>query len=326
MPAAGLSEHDSQDVLDFAPVLIWRSGLDKRCDWFNQTWLEFTGRSLAQELGYGWVEGVHGDDVDRCVATYERAFEAQVPFSMEYRLRRHDESFRWVLDQGRPYYREGQFAGFIGSCMDIHGHRQAERTQRLLIDELNHRVRNMLSVVQSIARQSITGDHEELLGFTGRLKALAAAHDVLTRQAWLGAPLAEVLDRALEPWRCHADRLTMHGPLVPLRPQAAVTLALAAHELCTNAVSHGALSERHGQVRIEWRVMQAPTPQLELVWHESDGPAVLLPRRRGFGSMMLERVLAAELGGTVQIDYDPAGLRCQLVAPLQDVLPEEVPQ
>jgi PAS domain S-box-containing protein len=114
-------------VADFAPVLIWMSGTDKLCHFFNKPWLDFTGRSLDQELGNGWAEGVHPDDMQACLKTYVQAFETREPFVMQYRLKRNDGEYRWLLDKGVPRYeREGDFAGYIGSCVDITEQKMAE--------------------------------------------------------------------------------------------------------------------------------------------------------------------------------------------------------
>ncbi|HTY98292.1 MAG TPA: diguanylate cyclase [Rhodocyclaceae bacterium] len=112
-------------ILDDAPVLIWRSGPDAKCDWFNRAWLAFTGRRLEEELGDGWAQGVHPDDLDRCVATYLDAFGARQSFEMEYRLRRQDGQFRWIIDSGRPFANPtGEFGGYMGYCFDVSEHRE----------------------------------------------------------------------------------------------------------------------------------------------------------------------------------------------------------
>jgi PAS domain S-box-containing protein len=114
-------------VANAAPVMIWMSGVDKLCTYFNQPWLKFTGRSLEAELGNGWSEGVHPEDLTRCSETYIHAFDRREPFAMEYRLRRHDGEYRWILDQGVPRFNEGgSFAGYIGSCSDITERKLAE--------------------------------------------------------------------------------------------------------------------------------------------------------------------------------------------------------
>jgi PAS domain S-box-containing protein len=127
--------------MDAAPVMIWMSGTDKGCIWFNKPWLTFTGRTLAQEMGNGWSEGVHRDDFERCIEIYTSHFDACKDFRMQYRLRRHDGAYRWIDDTGMPRYAlDGTFLGYIGSCIDIHEQRemQSELRRRLLENaELN---------------------------------------------------------------------------------------------------------------------------------------------------------------------------------------------
>jgi PAS domain S-box-containing protein len=107
-------------MADCAPVMLWMAGTDSRCHFFNKPWLDFAGRTLEQEIGEGWIEGVYSEDFQRCVDTYLENFNKRQEFRMEYRLRRHDGVYRWILDTGRPYYdTTGKFAGFIGSCIDI---------------------------------------------------------------------------------------------------------------------------------------------------------------------------------------------------------------
>jgi len=171
---AAVREHEAQlAILSETPVMIWRSSVDKRCDFFNPSWLAFTGRTLAQELGDGWAEGVHPEDLDGCLAAYGAAFDARVPFRLEYRLRRFDGEHRWVLDIGALRYDStGQFAGYIGCCFDITDRRQAEqalaeahaeigRVSRLtalgeFAAALSHELRQPLTAIIMNARSSLS--------------------------------------------------------------------------------------------------------------------------------------------------------------------------
>jgi len=154
-PTGGLDARFCE-VMDAAPVMIWVSGKDKGCVWFNKPWLTFTGRRLAQEMGKGWSEGVHHDDFDRCLKVYSTHFDAHKDFRMQYRLRRHDGAYRWIDDTGIPRFaRNGTFLGYIGSCVDVHDHRevQSELRRRLLeIAELNRRTDTAM-LVGSIAQE-----------------------------------------------------------------------------------------------------------------------------------------------------------------------------
>ncbi len=172
--------------MDVAPVMIWVSNTDKQCVWFNRPWLNFTGRDIQQELGDGWLEGVHPEDSDRCLQTYISHFEARKEFRMEYRLRRYDRTYRWIDDTGIPRYaRDGSFLGYIGSCTDIHEHRetQSELRRRLLeVDQLTRRAD--AAEIQNIKRTAELA-HMNRFNVAGELTA-TIAHE-------LNQPLAAIL-------------------------------------------------------------------------------------------------------------------------------------
>lgn len=150
-------------LFEHFPTLIWRAGIDTKCHYFNQTWLDFTGRSLAEEQGNGWTRGVHSEDFDRCVRTYLEHFAVRTPFEMEYRLRRHDGEYRWIIDAGRPIYaRNGEFAGYIGSCLDITDRRNTEA-------ELRDREQHMRTLLSAMGEGVILRDA------TGRVQSYNAA-------------------------------------------------------------------------------------------------------------------------------------------------------
>lgn len=202
--------------------------------------------------------------------------------------------------------------------------KQSEERQQMLVHELNHRVKNMLATVQSVARQSLGSP--ELGGpardFEERLMALAWAYEILTREHWSGALLSEVIERTMAPHMDRAaNRLALDGPSLWLTPNQAISLALALHELATNAVKYGALSTEAGRIAVRWLVQErGGSRRLDLEWRESGGPPVSPPERRGFGSRLIERSLSGELRGSVTLSFEPMGLVCRVTGQLQDAV------
>ncbi|MET0528397.1 MAG: PAS domain S-box protein [Microvirga sp.] len=213
----------------------------------------------------------------------------------------------------------GRIIGASKIARDITNHKQAERLQRLLVHELNHRVKNILATVQAIARQTFSSgqwDNTARETFEARLLALSKAHDLLTRENWSGADLSQVVAEALAPY--HRDRFEIGGPDVRVIPRMALALTLALHELATNAAKYGALSVPTGRIAVLWQVRPGDPPHLIFRWQERGGPLVSPPTQKGFGSRLIERSLALELAGEVKITYDPAGVVCEVCAPLSD--------
>jgi two-component sensor histidine kinase len=233
--------------------------------------------------------------------------------------RRNGQRF-WASGELTPLKDDaGTIIGFVKVMRDRTEHRRAEEHQKLLINELNHRVKNTLSTVQSLANQTFKNEHQAAatqLTFEGRLFALAVAHDVLTRESWEGAGLQEIVSDALKPYSQEGlDRFDIKGPELRLSPQMALAIAMALHELATNAVKYGSLSVPSGRVSIEWNI----TPDAKtftLRWEEKGGPTVTKPTRKGFGSRLIERSLAMELGGQVCLIYEPTGVVCLVEAPM----------
>jgi two-component sensor histidine kinase len=263
--------------------------------------------------------------------------------TFEYRVSAADGSHHWLRSSCVVAERrlDGGPARVVGVTLDVTAakldeaklqrevqeRRRIEQRQQLLIHELNHRVKNMLATVQSVARQSLgrmAGAEGPLADFEERLMALAWAHDILTRERWAGASLTAVLARTMSPYG--PDRITLSGPDLRVSPKMALALAMGVHELATNAVKYGALSVDKGHVEIDWRLDETVEPSLlRLEWRERDGPRVEPPKTRGFGARLLEKGLAHELGGEVVIRFLPAGVRCDIRAPF-DPEPGEPPE
>ncbi len=216
----------------------------------------------------------------------------------------------------------GALLGLVGLSVEITERKRAEDRLRRMVDELNHRVKNTLATVQAIARQSFGGSHPpDWQVLEGRLLALAAVHDVLTRENWAGASIREVVAGALAPYGGMDQRpFVVSGPRLVLRPSAALSLALGLHELATNALKYGALSVPNGRVDFCWEVAKGPLDLLRLSWTERDGPPVMPPVSRGFGMKQLKRGLAQDLGATVDLNFDdPAGVACTIEVPVAEV-------
>lgn len=203
---------------------------------------------------------------------------------------------------------------------DITERKQAIAHQQLLVGELNHRVKNTLATVQAIASQTLNDSatmKEAREAFDSRLSGLATAHDLLTRGNWAGADLLDIVTDTVQPHAGGQNRFRIEGPHVQLDPGPALSLAMALHELCTNAAKYGALSTKNGHVNIIWRLNnRGQDRRLHMRWTESDGPIVVAPTRKGFGSRLIERALAMELGGEVAVAYEASGVICTIDAPM----------
>lgn len=262
-------------LADNAPVMLWMSGLDGLCEFFNATWLAFTGRSLEQERGNGWAEGVHAEDFQDCMDVYLRSFVAQQAFRMEYRLRRADGQFRWILDHGVPRYGEtGKFEGFIGSCVDITEMREAAqaieartkalalalREREVLLSEIHHRVKNNLQLVSSMlalqARLVGPEASHALAEGQRRIDSIALVHEQLYGSHNLSAVNLARYIEALISELCRASgsservRIELALEEVELGPERAVPCALLVSELVTNSFKHAFPDGRQGSVRV----------------------------------------------------------------------------
>jgi PAS domain S-box-containing protein len=263
-------------LADHAPVMLWMSGLDGLCDFFNSTWLAFTGRSLEQERGNGWAEGVHAEDFQDCMDRYLRCFVERQAFRMEYRLRRADGKYRWILDHGVPRYgQDGAFEGFIGSCVDITEMREgaealkahttaliaALREREVLLSEVHHRVKNNLQLVSSLlalqARGVEPAAQHALLEGQRRIDSIALVHEQLYGSRNLAAVNLARYAEALVPELCHASGLAERIELVlrledvELHPERAVPCGLLISELVTNALKHAFPEPRRGVLTVQ---------------------------------------------------------------------------
>ncbi|GEO14995.1 sensor histidine kinase [Microvirga aerophila] len=270
-----------------------------------------------------WRALVHPDDLERALEKLRAATQGSGDYEDEYRVLHPNREIRWINSRGRVFLNsEKKPIYFVGIFQDITNRKMAEDQQRFFLDELNHRVKNTLATVQSIAAQTLRSASSPANfkeAFEGRLLALSKTHDLLTRNAWRDANLHDIAKQELAPYRKnYDDRIIVEGPKVNLPARYAINLGLVLHELVTNAAKYGALATPTGQLDLKWTANgTADGPlQLHLHWVEAGGPPVEPPKRQGFGSRLISRSIEGELSGSVAIDFAPTGIRYDISVPL----------
>lgn len=321
------SEALFRHLAEHAPVMVWVSDPASRTTFVSRSWYEFTGQSPETALGFGWLDAVHPDDRMDAQASYAHANREQATFRSEYRLRRTDGVYRWMIDAAAPRFAgDGSFLGYVGSVLDIDDRRQAEARQQLLIAELQHRTRNLLALVRSIAAQTqrrSTSLDEFTARFGARLAALSRVQSLLSSGEGAAVSLVDLVAGELGALgaKPDGDRIVIRGPEIELSSKAVQVLALALHELATNAVKHGALAQEQARLEMLWQV---PAGQPVLILHWAETGVVLPPHfadTRGFGRQLIEQALPYDLGAETRFAFAPDGVRCEIRLPLDDESP-----
>jgi PAS domain S-box-containing protein len=276
----------------------------------------------AESVADWWWARVHPDDRQRA-EPYRAAIRSGRVDQYEhetYRIRHADGRWIEILDRGSVLRdKAGHALRVVGTATDITQRKQAEERQALLLAELDHRVKNMLAVVQSVVMLTKT-TARSLDGFAlaleGRLQAMARTHALLTQSRWEGASLAAIVGDELSPYMVGKGRVAIEGPQLMLRPKAAMALSLACHELATNAAKYGSLSRPEGRVEVRWTL---GPERLRLTWSESGGPTVEPPSRRGFGIQAIEKILSYEVAGDIRMEFAPSGFVCDVAMPVKEL-------
>lgn len=290
----------------------------------NDSFLSLTGYQRQEVLGQSFnFLMTQGTDA-ATMALVKSAFERDSNNDPEIHYRRKDGSEFWASIFVSPVRNEsGEVVQHFISFVDLTKHKQSHAQSKLLIDELNHRVKNTLATVQSIVWQAFrnTADPEVIReSIEGRIFALSRSHELLTRENWESAGLRDLVEETLAPFGIASDRrerFAIAGDNIRLPPKATLILGVAFYELATNAVNYGALANDAGTIAIQWAV--EPTPdgdRLVLHWREKNGPRVAKPSGKGWGSQVIERGLAHELAGSAHLDYQTDGLICTIDIPL----------
>jgi len=310
-------EKQFQLLADFVPQLMWLANPDGWIYWYNKRCYDYTGTTAEQITGWGWQVVIDPDALPAVMEGWRRAIKNREPFEMVFPLKAADGSFHPFLTRVQPLKDvQGRVLRWFGTNTDISEQKRAEERLQFLLNELNHRVKNTLATVQAIASQSFRSlPRENFETFHDRLVALSRAHDLLMQKNWEATDLREIVRQSLAPLRAMwpDDRLAIEGPDVLIPADRAASWSMALHELCTNALKHGAFKTDVGQVKIEWGAPEQG--RLRFRWSEHGGPPVRVPGHRGFGSLLIES-LGRELAGSANIQFEPGGVICTIDAPV----------
>ena len=316
-----------RELLEALPAAIYTTDAEGRITFYNQAATELSGS--RPELGsdkwcVSWkLYETNGTPLPHDICPMAVALKEGRPVrGAEAVAERPDGSRVPFIPYPTPLYDDaGALVGAVNMLVDISERKEAETRQIGLVNELNHRVKNTLATVQSLAAQTMRGSsvgEDVRAAFEARLLALSRAHDQLTRAGWQAADLGAILEVTLAPYRNGTGkRIRLADDRVQLPPQAALTLAMVFHELAANAAKYGSLTAADGALDVTWAVAnEEGTPRLSFDWLESGGPKVEAPKRSGFGMKLAERSVTRALKGSIDIAFDPRGVRCRMDIPL----------
>jgi PAS domain S-box-containing protein len=313
----------------------WETDLVARTRIWTKEGMALFGLTLADGRGHvggdddEYRSALHPDDRHLMEKFHELA-DKQDSFTSEYRVVRPDGTMLWLRGRGQVTVRapDGKAERMVSIVTDVTDRKAAEDHIQFLMHEISHRSKNLLMVIQSIARRTArtAGTMEEFENrFERRLQGLAASHDVLVRENWHGAPLADLVRQQLVPFaEIQSSRFEIAGPDVVITAEAAQAIGLAIHELATNAIKYGALSEASGKVSVSWMLdgeADAPGPLL-LSWIEQGGPPVSPPSRKGFGHVVIGEMVERSLNGKVAVEFASEGLRWRVSIPAANLVGE----
>ncbi|RYF24001.1 MAG: PAS domain S-box protein [Oxalobacteraceae bacterium] len=317
------SEERLRVLVEGVPQQVWRAEPGGLWTWSSPQWHRYTGLSEAESRGNGWLAAVHPDDRNALTTAWYEAANSHV-FEVECRIRHVERmDYRWFRGRATPLLDpQGHVVEWLGTFTDVNDMRVLQGRQEVLLAELQHRVRNIMAVIRTVAARTAENsatvlDFAARLG--GRLEAFARTQVILTRHAGVGVDLEGMVRDELLAQTTQSEQVDMEGPRVSLSAKAAEVLTLAVHELATNAVKHGALSRPDDSVRIHWGLdNESGETLLTLRWTET-GTAVSAtkPLRKGFGTELIEQRVPYELNGTGRLDLLPEGVAAVISFPLR---------
>lgn len=297
-------------MADNISQLAWITDKSGWIFWYNKRWFDYTGTRLEEMAGWGWKAVHHPDHLDRVVEKVSACFESGADWEDTFPLRSATGEWRWFLSRAKPIRDDnGEIVYWFGTNTDVTEMRDAEERIELLLQEVNHRSKNMLAIIQSLARRSDSGRPDFIQRLEQRIRGLAANQDVLVRRAWADIPVAEMVEAQLRSLAESKLQINCNGPEAMLSPGAAEALAMAIHEMGTNALKYGALSVSEGSVNLEWSVQDG---RFFIAWTEHGGPPASPPERQGFGTRIIVDVPRVKLNAKVETTYAAEGFSWRL--------------
>ena len=320
------SEERFRALANLVPVILWRSDARGLTFTENQSFLEYTGQKAEEVQEFGWLAPMHWHDRKAVREIFVHGIETKQPIGAQFRLRGGDGQYRWFLGRQVPILDgQGQVTEWFGAAMDIHELHELQQRQSVMVDELQHRTRNLLGVVRSIAQQTMarTGPTELFREqFSDRLAALSRVQGLLSRSDQEPITIRALIQTELDALGATAmrERVALEGPRVVLRKTSVQTLALALHELATNARKYGALASEQGELWISWDTYttEAGEHRLSLMWLEEGirGVREGSPIRYGYGRELIDKALPYALKARTSYELSEAELRCSIDLPL----------
>lgn len=319
------NERQFRTLANSIPQLAWIADAHGWIFWYNDRWFDYTGTTLSQMQGWGWTSVHHPDHVERVKERIQLSWSTGEEWEDTFPLRSREGEYRWFLSRAKPLRGDDdKIWRWFGTNTDITHQREREEQIELLMRELAHRAKNMISIIQAIVTR--TADKESSAKLVDRLAALGRNQDLLTQRNWTGVRLGDLITSQLAAVAdLIGNRVSIEGTLdVVLLPSAAETIALAIHELTTNAMKYGSLSVVEGGLLIACSIIDgARGRRFCLRWQESGGPPVVPPQKAGFGTVMIERNPRLALSADVECQYETSGVIWKLDAPLEQVVAQQ---
>lgn len=325
--ALAASEERFRTLAISIPQLVFRTRSSGARSWGSPQWEVYAGLSDAKSREFGWLDAIHADDRATTLEAWTEARRVGV-YSVEHRIRRNaDGAYRWHQTRALPAALKsgGRDEEWVGTSTDIHELRGLQCRQQVLLAELQHRTRNLLALVQAIARRTLRSAgsfHEFITVYESRLAALSRVQSLIASTGKDAIALRLVIDAELEAHRDSArERIILSGADIEVPTTSAQTMALAIYELATNAVKYGAIGQPQAQVDVIWRVenRESQPARVVLEWRESGVtmPDTTAARRKGYGSELIERALSYQLGAETKLDFGADGVRCTIAVPIR---------